>query len=304
MGLLRSISLFALLSKSFLNSPRPACCGPFVTFAASISNSAVEHTPTMIVYDEVTSTMDKAKDLLYKRVEVPDEHTADRLNDDIFAVVAKHQSNGRGTRGRTWKSANGNLYMTLVIRKSKLPIPLTLVPLRIGTLIAPAIRKRVSNVSVYLKWPNDVLIGNKKVCGTLIEIEDDRMLIGIGCNVAVAPEMPAFGADKGRQSTSVKEHMGFERGEKASESGELALGIAEEIFASTRAWLDAATDSAEYVVNEFESNMESGAVQTLRSGDDEGREVIPTQVNPDGTLLVHFVDNKFMGKTLVADYLW
>ena len=74
-------------------------------------------------------------------------------------------------------------------------IPLTLVPLRIGTLIAPAIRKRISNANVYLKWPNDVLIGSKKVCGTLIEIENDNMFIGIGCNVAVAPEVPTSGND-------------------------------------------------------------------------------------------------------------
>ena len=60
----------------------------------------------------------------------------------------------------------------------------------------------------------------------------------------------------------------------------------------------------EYVVNEFESCMESGAVQTLRSGDDEGKQVIPTQVNADGTLLVRFAENKFLEKTLVADYLW
>jgi len=40
-----------------------------------------------------------------------------------------------------------------------------------------------------LKWPNDVLIEEKKVCGTLIEVENDYMLIGIGCNVVTAPEV-------------------------------------------------------------------------------------------------------------------
>lgn len=291
MGLYRSLSLFALLhSRPFLGN--------------RFASSALEATPTMIVYDEVSSTMDKAKELLQKKEAVPGGHSKDIINDDVFAVVAKHQSEGRGTRGRTWNSAGGNLYMTLVIKKSKLSIPLTLVPLRIGTLIAPAIRERVSTGSVYLKWPNDVLIDEKKVCGTLIEIEDDKLLIGIGCNVAVAPEVPTSGTDKGRQSTCVQDHMDFEDKEECPEPGVLALEIAEKISAATCAWLDAATDTAEYVVNEFESNMDSEAVQTLRSGDDEGKEVIPKHVNPDGTLLVQFVENKFMEKTLIADYLW
>jgi hypothetical protein len=45
------------------------------------------------------------------------------------------------------------------------------------------------NADIKLKWPNDVLINGRKVCGVLIEIEKNRMLIGIGCNVGSAPEV-------------------------------------------------------------------------------------------------------------------
>jgi len=192
--------------------------------------------------------------------------------------------------------------MTLIVKKTKLPIPLTLVPLRVGTLIAPAIRKRISKGNVYLKWPNDVLIDDKKVCGTLIEIEDDRLLIGIGCNVGAAPEVPLAGADEGRPSTCVKDNVDAK--EECPEPCAMALDIAQEIVDSTRAWIDAQQDTAEYVVNEFESNMNTGAVQMLRSGEDEGKEVIPLRINPDGTLLVQLKENKFMERTLIADYLW
>ena len=79
-------------------------------------------------------------------------------------MVARRQTNGRGTKGRTWVSPPGNLFMTIAINLSLVPIPLTLVPLRIGTLIAPIMQSFVSDDSaVFLKWPNDVLIQQKKV---------------------------------------------------------------------------------------------------------------------------------------------
>ena len=66
--------------------------------------------------------------------------------------------------------------------------------------------------NVFLKWPNDVLIDKKKVCGILMEMEDDYLLIGIGCNVMVAPIIENEGDDSGRQSTCVVDHIhsGFE----------------------------------------------------------------------------------------------
>jgi biotin-(acetyl-CoA carboxylase) ligase len=70
-------------------------------------------------YEEVTSTMDKAKEI-----------TKSQPRTTIFAVVADEQSNGRGTRGRVWNSVVGNLYMTLAVKLSLVHIPLTLIPLR------------------------------------------------------------------------------------------------------------------------------------------------------------------------------
>lgn len=57
-----------------------------------------------------------------------------------------------------------------------------------------------------LKWPNDILIGGRKVCGILIEMEDDHFIIGIGCNVMIAPPVLASGSESGRPSTALIEH--------------------------------------------------------------------------------------------------
>jgi len=62
---------------------------------------------------------------------------------------------------------------------------------------------------VRLKWPNDVLVGERKLCGTLIEMDGDRLLIGIGCNVMTAPVVGETGVDGGRPSTSLSEHDSY-----------------------------------------------------------------------------------------------
>ena len=75
-------------------------------------------------------------------------------------------------------------------------------------MIIPSIQSRVtSGQPVALKWPNDVLIGEEKICGVLIEVEGDFMIIGIGCNVLTAPVVESTGGDNGRTATCLARHM-------------------------------------------------------------------------------------------------
>jgi biotin-[acetyl-CoA-carboxylase] ligase BirA-like protein len=148
--------------------------------------------------NEVSSTMDIAKEL--DKYPVAQSH-------DIFAVVADRQIKGRGTHGRQWLSAQNNMYLTIALKRSSIPIPLTLTPLRVGALVASAVQSRItSGATVTLKWPNDILISGKKICGVLMEMEGDRLIIGIGCNVASSPNVTDVKAPTIRQATSLAEH--------------------------------------------------------------------------------------------------
>lgn len=102
----------------------------------------------------------------------------------VFSVVvAKQQSAGRGRYGRVWESPKGNLYLSAVVGDYGIKTPL------LAFVVGVAVADALSDYSVRLKWPNDLLLNGKKVGGILLEkTEDNRTIIGIGVNVLSCPE--------------------------------------------------------------------------------------------------------------------
>lgn len=124
-------------------------------------------------FDEISSTMDVGKNLL--------------KNNDFIIIVAEKQTKGRGRFDRFWYSQKGGIYFTYCI-KSDLPL---LYGSKIVLLFAVAIANTMNellNVDAKIKWPNDIIIDNKKVCGILTEMTAEldkikQINVGIGINV-------------------------------------------------------------------------------------------------------------------------
>ncbi len=116
----------------------------------------------IVVYECAESTMDIAREM--------------DLGD---VVVALQQKSGRGRRGRKWFSPKGGLYFTIVLPK--------LSPCRAVMLssVASAITLEDFLPNVEIKWPNDVYVKNKKICGILSISVGNKTLIGVGINVSV-----------------------------------------------------------------------------------------------------------------------
>ncbi|MCS7112006.1 MAG: biotin--[acetyl-CoA-carboxylase] ligase [Ignisphaera sp.] len=101
-------------------------------------------------------------------------------------VVCEKLSRGRGRLGRRWEAGEGGLWFTILLRPPSIK-SLQLLSLAGGVSVAKSIRE-LFNIDARVKWPNDVIINERKVCGILIEAraEADRMqyvMIGIGINV-------------------------------------------------------------------------------------------------------------------------
>jgi BirA family biotin operon repressor/biotin-[acetyl-CoA-carboxylase] ligase len=103
-------------------------------------------------------------------------------------VTATHQSAGRGRRGRSWLDAPGqSLLMSIVLRP---PIPPGLAPqLSLVAAVAVADALGLAGATAAIRWPNDVMVGKRKICGLLPEAVTTRagalehVILGIGLNV-------------------------------------------------------------------------------------------------------------------------
>ena len=118
----------------------------------------------------------------------------------LLWLTAKRQSDGRGRRGRNWISERGNLYASLLLIDPAAQKHTASLPLVAALGVERAIARMMAGVDaeIAIKWPNDVLIDRKKVCGILLEAErlsDSRLavVIGIGVNVAHAPDNTPYG---------------------------------------------------------------------------------------------------------------
>ena len=118
-------------------------------------------------------------------------------------VVAGSQRRGRGRLGRSWFSPPGDsLYLSCVLRPALAPDALPPVALAAGIAVAEAVAAAVPGVRVH--WPNDVVVGGRKLAGILAEMTTRAgrlaaAVVGVGVNVNVA----GFPADLGRPATSL-----------------------------------------------------------------------------------------------------
>lgn len=128
-------------------------------------------------YDDIDSTQLQALSILKKEQE----------NAKNIIIMARTQSAGKGRMERKWQSPLGGLWLSIILKPDISASLLTFFPLAIGISICETI-KEITGIKPKLKWPNDVLINNKKVAGTIIDagIEKDKIdyiIVGIGINL-------------------------------------------------------------------------------------------------------------------------
>lgn len=98
-------------------------------------------------------------------------------------AIADHQSAGQGRHGNSWHSeSSSGLYFTVVLKPEISPELIPIVTLALGLACQEAIAD-VTSVQTDIRWPNDIMIGNRKTGGILAQLHDDRVLAGIGINV-------------------------------------------------------------------------------------------------------------------------
>eukprot|EP00529_Nitzschia_sp_RCC80_P031857 CAMPEP_0113477654 /NCGR_PEP_ID=MMETSP0014_2-20120614/20319_1 /TAXON_ID=2857 /ORGANISM="Nitzschia sp." /LENGTH=354 /DNA_ID=CAMNT_0000370755 /DNA_START=32 /DNA_END=1096 /DNA_ORIENTATION=- /assembly_acc=CAM_ASM_000159 len=259
-----------------------------------------------------------------------------------LVVIADDQSHGRGTSGRSWVSVgntsgnlsiSGNLFLTYALPMNIIPMSqVTLLPLAVGLVVAetismflhqPSSSSSSSQRLVNLKWPNDVLLNNCKIAGTLIEnariVDDDDdcceshdyWLVGIGVNIASHPTdlqnettttPTSTDAPAPRRATSLKEYSTNNGNTSplptAVEFGtELALKIQKLVNSEWSSSSNTTTTNQNMVVDRWRRWAQMGTTQTIR---DTGEVVKTVGIMDDGRL--HVIDQQGKDKYLISDY--
>jgi len=122
-------------------------------------------------FKTLSSTNDKAK------------YFADKGQNNLV-VIAEKQKKGRGRFGRKWSSESGGLYMTILLKEQNLE-NIKYLTFIAAVSVAKTIKK-ISKLNARVKWPNDVMVNDKKICGILTETVSGKKnysLVGIGVNV-------------------------------------------------------------------------------------------------------------------------
>ncbi len=133
------------------------------------------------------------RNMFYHRVTASTNLVAKALANDGApegsVVVADSQTRGRGRMGRTWVSPSGlNLYFSLILRPVVPSIRVPQLTLLVAAAIHQALSSVVPDLVPLIKWPNDILLKSRKVCGVLCEMQSEPdlthfVVVGIGINV-------------------------------------------------------------------------------------------------------------------------
>lgn len=114
-------------------------------------------------------------------------------------LVADRQTAGRGRAGRTWIDGFGNFMGSTIARLRAADPPPQTLALVAGVAVHRAVSSTLARIAslseeelteLRLKWPNDLLLAGAKVAGILLERQEDAVVVGIGVNLAAAPEVP------------------------------------------------------------------------------------------------------------------
>ncbi len=121
-------------------------------------------------------------------------------------VIAEKQRKGKGRRGKPWISPIGGAWMSIILRPDTLPMNAPQLTFTAGVAAAKTIKNEYG-LDVGIKWPNDILIENKKVCGILTEISTERdsidyIIAGIGIDANV--DLSHLPAELRNETTSLQ----------------------------------------------------------------------------------------------------
>lgn len=236
-------------------------------------------------FDEIDSTNIYAK----KLGEEGDSHGT--------LVVADKQIQGKGRRGKNWESPKGSgIWMTLILKPNLNPMAASMITIVAGLSVSNAINK-LYGIQSFIKWPNDIVINGKKICGILTEMSTEfdyinHLVIGIGINA----NMKEFPEDIKAIATSISKEYG-----KTILRSELIAAIMKEFEFYYKIFMK--TSNLETLMKDYNERLVSKGKEVVIMEAGHKYEAIALGINKDGELRIKTNDgvekNVFAGEVSV-----
>ena len=198
-------------------------------------------------------------------------------------ILADEQMKGKGRHGRHWSSpSKGGIYMSCILRPSIAPNEIPRITLLAAIAVAQAIRD-ISYLEVTIKWPNDIMINGKKLCGILTEMKAEQdsvdfVILGIGINVnAPIKQLP-------KGASSIKEELRRQEGGRAALS---RVELTKRVLERLEEYYDILkSEGFEPIIETWKdlSSMIGSRVKVTLPG--KTFEGLAHDINPDGSLVV------------------
>lgn len=199
--------------------------------------------------------------------------------------MALAQQGGRGRHGRVWQPIDGNFFGSTLIQLRAGDPPAPSLALVAGLALIEAVEVAAPTAPLSLKWPNDLMLGDAKLAGILLERSGDHVVAGFGVNLSGAPDIA------GRKTAALKSYAdlppkAFAPLLAGSFSRLLGAWRMAEPTALARAWMTRAhavgtrlevhSGPDEHIAGRFEGidadgamrlRLEDGSISTIRAGD-------------------------------------
>ena len=187
------------------------------------------------------------------------------------AVIAKRQTAGRGTKGRSFISGDGGLYITVMRHYNDFPADKAF-RIMINSCVSVCKTLEVFSIKPRIRWANDVLVGSKKICGTLIENtfcgnKIIRSIVGMGINInnAIPEELKDI-------ATNVTQHV----------SSEVTVGDVKKSLLTNL--------EKNYSVADYKSYIDYFGKSAVLKTEKSERQVKVLEISDDGRLIVEETD--------------
>lgn len=229
----------------------------------------------IIYFDKIDSTNNYAKKLAEKEFV------------EGTVVIADMQSSGRGRLGRSWISPDREgIWMTILLKPNISPLYASKATLAVACAVCNAIFK-ISSLKAMIKWPNDIVVNGKKLCGVLTEMgaELDKinyLAVGIGINVNISEK--SLSQDIEKIATSIKIEAGKEIQRKA-----LVAEVLNEFENYYKQFI--IDGSIDFLLDEYKSKLAIMGKKVKVMGKQEIIGVVEN-VNSEGHLIISLEDGR------------